>query len=86
MADGVVAHQFVSPRMTETQHVVPVTSAEMALLDLLRSEPQLVENLRKCTADLPHQQSMLNRLRIFLVRAIGAQRHAAGTARRTRAD
>lgn len=50
---------------------------ECRLLNLLRDEPELVENLRRCTAAQPHQRSMLERLRIHLIRAVGAQKTVA---------
>jgi hypothetical protein len=63
--------------MAETVHVVAITSGEVALLDLIRDEPQLVENLRRCTATQEHERQMLERLRRRLIRALGSQRSAA---------
>jgi hypothetical protein len=51
-----------------------ITLKEIGLLRMLREEPELVENLRKCTATEPHQRSMLERLRVALIRAAGSQR------------
>lgn len=71
--------------LTETVHVVSITSAELAVLDLIRDEPQLVENLRRCSAPQEHERQMLERLRRRLIRAVGAQKNAT-TARPDRAD
>lgn len=56
---------------------VEITDQEHELLDLLRREPKLVENLRHCTAPMEHQRSMLKRLHMKLILASGAQRTAA---------
>jgi hypothetical protein len=71
--------------VTEPQHIVAITGAEVALLDIIRDEPMLVENLRRCTAAKEHERQMLERLRIRLIRAAGAQR-AAALNRPSRAD
>lgn len=70
--------------MTPSLHVVEITKAELALLDLLRTEPQLVENLRRSSYEQVHEREMHERLRRFLIRAVGAQRGAQS--RTTRAD
>lgn len=67
-----------------SNHTVSITHEELVLLELIRGEPQLVENLRKCTAAEPHQRNMLERLRKTMIRAVGAQR--GERARRTRVD
>jgi hypothetical protein len=67
-----------------TSHVVEITKAELALLDLLRAEPQLVENLRRAMYEQVHEREMHERLRRHLIRAVGAQRGAQS--RTTRAD
>lgn len=59
--------------MPATQVIIAVTQQEFDLLEVLRREPLLVENLRKCTAPESHQRAMLERLRLHLIRAKGAQ-------------
>lgn len=66
--------------MAESLHVVALTGAEARLLDLLRAEPILVENLRRCSAPQLHEREMLERLRLYLIRAVGAQRSVAAAA------
>lgn len=68
--------------MTEALHTVTIAGAEVALLELLRSEPQLVENLRRATYEAPHERDMHERLRRHLIRAVGAQRGAKARTRR----
>lgn len=67
--------------MAATVHIAVLTGAEVAVLDLLRDEPALVENLRRCTAAQPHEREMLERLRLYLIRAVGAQKAAAAAKR-----
>jgi hypothetical protein len=65
-------------------HVIQITGPELALLELIRAEPILVENLRRASYAEPNERGMHERLRRHLIRAVGAQR---GTRARTpRAD
>ena len=58
---------------------VDITRSELALLNALRTEPQLVENMRRATFEKPHEREIHERLRRLLIKASGAQRRAHPT-------
>lgn len=58
---------------------VDISRSELALLNALRTEPQLVENMRRATFEKPHERDIHERLRRFLIKASGAQRQARPT-------